>query len=103
MKDSLDIRFEQIAKGGRYFIVMPNGEHSRLTYAKAGAGRIIADHTFVPPPYRNRGVAEAMVERLIRRRTGCRVEDHADLLVRRRRVRSSQTPLGRCAGGLIRR
>ena len=32
------IRFEETAKGGRYFIVMPNGEQSRLTYVKAGAG-----------------------------------------------------------------
>ena len=44
---------------------MPNGEESRLTYVKAGAGHIIADHTFVPVPYRGDGVAEAMVERLI--------------------------------------
>jgi predicted GNAT family acetyltransferase len=65
MKDALDIRFEETAKGGRYFIVMPNGEFSRLTFIRAGEGHIIADHTFVPPPYRNQGVAEAMVERLI--------------------------------------
>jgi uncharacterized protein len=65
MDNDLDIRFEETAKGGRYFIVMPNGEQSRLTFVKAGAGHIIADHTFVPPSYRNNGVAEAMVERLI--------------------------------------
>jgi predicted GNAT family acetyltransferase len=65
MADDLDIRFEETGRGGRYFIVMPNGEQSRLTYVKAGARHIIADHTFVPPPYRNNGVAEAMVERLI--------------------------------------
>ena len=59
------IRFEETAKGGRYFIDMPNGEQSRLTFVKAGAGHIIADHTFVPVPYRGNGVAEAMVERLI--------------------------------------
>jgi predicted GNAT family acetyltransferase len=65
MTAEIDIRFEETAKGGRYFIVMPNGELSRLTYVKAGTGHIIADHTFVPPPYRNNGVAESMVERLI--------------------------------------
>jgi predicted GNAT family acetyltransferase len=75
MTAELDIRFEETAKGGRYFIVMPNGEQSRLTYAKAGAGHIIADHTFVPPPYRNNGVAESMVERLIAdaRATGLKI------------------------------
>ncbi len=61
----LDIRFEETAKGGRYFVVMPNGELSRLTYVKAGEGHIIADHTFVPPTYRGNGVAETMVARLI--------------------------------------
>jgi predicted GNAT family acetyltransferase len=65
MKDGLDIRFEKTAKGGRYFIAMPNGELSRLTFVNAGEGHIIADHTFVPPPYRNQGVAEAMVVRLV--------------------------------------
>jgi predicted GNAT family acetyltransferase len=59
------IRFEQTANGARYFITMPNGEEARLTYVKAGAGHIVADHTFVPVPYRNNGVAEAMVARLI--------------------------------------
>ena len=59
------IRFEQTAKGARYSIAMPNGEEARLTYVKAGAGHIIADHTFVPVPYRSNGIAEAMVERLI--------------------------------------
>lgn len=58
------IRFEETPKGGRYFIVMPNGELSRLTFVKAGDDHIIADHTFVPPPYRGAGVGEAMVERL---------------------------------------
>jgi predicted GNAT family acetyltransferase len=59
------IRFEETPKGARYFMVMPNGEEARLTYVKVGAGHIIADHTFVPVPYRGHGVAEAMVERLI--------------------------------------
>lgn len=57
--------FERTPKGGRYFMVMPNGEESKLTYVDAGPGHIIADHTFVPPPYRGDGVAEALVERLV--------------------------------------
>lgn len=58
-------QFEETAKGGRYFMVMPNGEESRLTFVKAGPGHIIADHTFVPVPYRGDGIAEALVERLV--------------------------------------
>lgn len=57
--------FEETARGGRYFMTMPNGEESRLTFVKAGVGHIIADHTFVPVPYRGAGVAEALVERLV--------------------------------------
>ena len=56
---ALDIQLEETAKGGRHFIVMPNGEQSQLTFVRAGDGHIIADHTFVPPPYRGRGVADA--------------------------------------------
>jgi predicted GNAT family acetyltransferase len=59
-----NIRFERTSKGGRYFVVMPNGELSRLTFVRAGEKHIVADHTFVPPPYRGEGIAEAMVERL---------------------------------------
>ena len=65
MADGLDIRFEETAEGGRYYIVMPDGELSRLHYTRAGDRHIIADSTFVPPPYRGNGVAEAMVKRLI--------------------------------------
>ena len=60
-----EIRLEETERGGRYFITMPNGEESRLTYVEAGAGHIIADHTFVPVPYRGDGIGEAMVARLI--------------------------------------
>ncbi|MEZ5784100.1 MAG: GNAT family N-acetyltransferase [Rhizobiaceae bacterium] len=56
--------FEETVTGGRYFMTMPNGEQSRLTFLLAGEGQIIANHTFVPPPYRGDGIAEAMVERL---------------------------------------
>lgn len=58
------IQFEATTKGGRYSVVMPNGELSHLTFVNAGDGHIIANSTFVPPPYRNQGIAEAMVKRL---------------------------------------
>lgn len=60
-----DFTFEQTARGGRYYKVMPNGEEAKITFVHAGPGHIIADHTFVPVPYRGDGVAEALVERLI--------------------------------------
>lgn len=58
-----DFEFEPTPKGGRYFMVMPNGERSELTFFDAGPDHIVADHTFVPVPYRGEGVAEAMVRR----------------------------------------
>lgn len=63
--DQLEIRFEETGNRGRYSVAMPNGEESRLTFVRVGADHIIADHTFVPVPYRGQGVAERMVERLI--------------------------------------
>lgn len=59
-----DIQFEKTEKGGRYFVVMPNGEESRLTFVNAGDHHIIADHTFVPPGFRDGGTAVALVDRL---------------------------------------
>ncbi len=69
------IRFEETGNRGRYSIPMPNGEESKLTFVRVSPDHIIADHTFVPPPYRGQGVAERMVERLIvdARMTGTRV------------------------------
>lgn len=64
-KGALDIQLEETTKGGRYFVVMPNGEQARLTFVRAGEDHIIADHTFVTPTYRGRGIAESMVKRLI--------------------------------------
>ncbi|MCC0043945.1 MAG: N-acetyltransferase [Brucellaceae bacterium] len=63
--DSLEIQFDQDGQRGKYSVVMPDGSESRLTFLRTGPGHIIADHTFVPVPYREQGIAEAMVERLI--------------------------------------
>ena len=64
MVTEADIKFEEKDGRGRYSIVMPNGEESRLTYATRAPGHIVADHTFVPVPYRGDGIAEMLVERL---------------------------------------
>ena len=63
--EQLDIRFEEAGNRGKYSILMPNGQESRLTFSRISAEHIIADHTFVPVPYRGQGIAERMVERLI--------------------------------------
>lgn len=63
--DPQDIRFEQDGARGKYSVEMPDGSEARLTFMRAGPGHIIADHTFVPVPYREQDIAERMVERLI--------------------------------------
>lgn len=63
--EHLDIQLELDGPRGKYFILMPDGTESRLTYLRAAPDRIIADHTFVPAPYREQGIAEALVERLV--------------------------------------
>lgn len=40
-------------------------EEAELTYARRGAGLVIAHHTFAPPSMRGTGVALVLVERLI--------------------------------------
>lgn len=59
------IRFEEESGRGRYTIAMPDGQLSQLTFMRVGANHVIADHTYVPPAWRNQGVAERLVERLI--------------------------------------
>lgn len=61
---SQEFSLEENTKGGRYFRTMPNGEDARLTFVRVSPTHWIADHTFVPVPYRGDGVAEAIVERL---------------------------------------
>ena len=61
----LPIEYEETTKGGRYFIRMPNGEEARLTFVRSSPVHWIADHTFVPVPYRGDGIGERLVERLI--------------------------------------
>jgi len=57
---------EQKPEGGRYAgrIAGSAGE-AELTYLRAGAGRVIADHTYTPPAMRGNGYAGALVERLV--------------------------------------
>lgn len=56
-----DIGQEDEGGRGRYVIDMPNGERSELTYVRSGADHLLVDYTFVPRPYRGRGVAERLV------------------------------------------
>jgi hypothetical protein len=60
----LDIRREDGPDGGRYVANQPEGE-SELTYRRLGPALVSADHTFTPPAARGRGLAGALVARLV--------------------------------------
>lgn len=57
-----DIRREDTDSGGRY-VVLVNGHEAEMTFSKAGASRIIIDHTGVPKELGGLGVGTALVER----------------------------------------
>lgn len=57
-----DIRKEETESGGRY-VVTVDGYEAEMTFSKAGATRIIIDHTGVPRELGGRGVGLALVER----------------------------------------
>lgn len=48
-------------KGGRYVTII-NGDEAEMTYSRAGATRIIIDHTGVPDSMRGLGVGKRLVE-----------------------------------------
>lgn len=60
----MDITREDGPTEGRY-VARIDGQEAELVYAKAADGTLIADHTGVPPALEGRGIAHALVDRLI--------------------------------------
>lgn len=62
----IDITREDGETKGRYVgRIAGHAEPAELTYSKAGAGLLIADHTFVPDTLRGTGAGLALAERLV--------------------------------------
>ncbi|MCG6858247.1 MAG: N-acetyltransferase [Salaquimonas sp.] len=59
------IRLEENETKGRYVYAAEGGPEAFLTFSKAGATRIIVDHTEVPDFYRGKGVGLKLVERVV--------------------------------------
>ncbi|MFN7055773.1 GNAT family N-acetyltransferase [Hyphomonas sp.] len=59
-----DVQREDGPSGGRYFVTI-DGHTAEMTYSKAGATRIIIDHTGVPDALRGKGAGQAMVKRAV--------------------------------------
>lgn len=62
--DPISIRFDETGNRGTYSVAMPDGSLARLTYLRVAHDHVIADSTYVPPPFRGQGIAERMAERL---------------------------------------
>ena len=57
----IQITREDAANGGRYVSII-DGHEAEMTYSRAGAPRIIIDHTGVPEALKGRGVGKRLVE-----------------------------------------
>lgn len=66
------IEREDGEKRGRYLVRLPDGSEAELTYRHLDPTTIVADHTGVPPAFRNDGIALQLVEALI---AGARAEN----------------------------
>ena len=62
MIDELTIQREDAGNGGRYVVYLPDGSEAELTYSRRDKSTLVADHTGVPPAYRNEGIALKLVE-----------------------------------------
>ena len=59
-----DILREVHGTRGRY-VIRKDGHEAELTYAILPSARIVAEHTGVPEPLGGKGVAQALVTRLV--------------------------------------
>jgi predicted GNAT family acetyltransferase len=62
--EDLPIEREDGERRGRYVIRLAGGSEAELTYGRDG-DLLVADHTYVPPRFRGRGLAERLVRRAI--------------------------------------
>lgn len=60
----MDVKREDGPTGGRYLVTI-DGHTAEMTYSKAGATRIIIDHTGVPDALRGKGAGQALVKRAV--------------------------------------
>ncbi|MEM0986734.1 MAG: GNAT family N-acetyltransferase [Pseudomonadota bacterium] len=59
-----DVTREDLPNGGRY-VFRRDGHVAEMTFSRAGATRMIIDHTGVPEPLRGLGIGEMLVRRAV--------------------------------------
>ena len=65
LADEIVVERQDTVYGGRYFARLPDGSEAELTYRNIDAKTIVADHTGVPPQFRNKGIALELVRALV--------------------------------------
>lgn len=65
MTEPYSVEHEEEAGSGRYVIHLPDGSDAEMTYHRRDGTTIVADHTGVPPAFRNAGLALKLVEAAI--------------------------------------
>ena len=61
----LNIVLEEEGRRGRYAWQTPDGSMAQLTFTTGDDRSMIVDHTFVPPRFREHGIALKLVERAV--------------------------------------
>ncbi|MDH7789316.1 GNAT family N-acetyltransferase [Ochrobactrum sp. AN78] len=74
MSENIQIKKNDDADSGRYFVVI-DGDEAEMTYTKLGTALISIDHTFVPDSMRGKGVAQALALNAVEdaRKTGWKI------------------------------
>lgn len=63
----IDIQLQEAGEFGRYTAhVADHADAAELTISRLDAATVIADHTWVPHSLRGQGIAQALVERLMK-------------------------------------
>ncbi len=62
MADELVVEHEDFGVRGRWFIRLAGDSEAEMTWRRTAEGVIAIDHTFVPPQYRGKGIAEKLVD-----------------------------------------
>jgi predicted GNAT family acetyltransferase len=65
MIEDITIEREGDEAQGRYVARLEGGAEAEMTFFRREDGALVADHTYVPPPFRGRGIAEQLVKRAI--------------------------------------
>jgi uncharacterized protein len=60
----LNVTREDGPSGGRYIVII-DGHTAEMTFSKAGASRLIIDHTGVPDALRGKGAGQALVRQAV--------------------------------------